>query len=73
MTGMKTLAELHQAVSQVVTDSLYIYLCNGAIIKRQTSEVIDNIDYRFNKICGLYPCQVQSISNDREELERRSK
>ena len=73
MTGMKTLAELHQAVSQVVTDSLYLYLCNGAIIKRQTSEVIDNIDYRFNQICGLYPCQVQSISNDREELARINK
>ena len=70
MTGMKTLAELHQAVSQVVTDSLYLYLCNGDIIRRQTSEVIDNIDYRFNQICGLYPCQIQTIGNDREELAK---
>ena len=68
MTGMKTLAELHQMVSQVVTDSLYLYLCNGAIIKRQTSEVVDSIDYRYNQICGLYPSSIQSISNDREEL-----
>ena len=73
MTGMKTLAELHQAVSQVVTDSLYLYLCNGAIIKRQTSEVVDSIDYRYNQICGLYPSSVDFISNDREELARRSK
>jgi hypothetical protein len=73
MTGTKTLAELHQAVSQVVTNSLYLYLCNGAIIKRQTSEVVDSIDYRYNQICGLYPSSVDFISNDREELARRSK
>ena len=73
MTGMKTLPELHQMVSQVVTDSLYLYLCNGAIIKRQTSEVVDSINYKYNQICGLYPSSIQSISNDREELARISK
>ena len=70
MTRMNTLPELHQMVSQVVTDNLYLYLCNGAIIKRKTSEVIDSIDYRYNQICGLYPSSVQSISNDREELAK---
>ena len=70
MTGMKTLAELHQAVSQVVTENLYLYLCNGAIIKRKTSEVTNAVNYRYNQIDGLYPCQIQTISNDREELAR---
>ena len=70
MTGMKTLAELHQAVSQVVTENLYLYLCNGAIIKRKTSEVANAINYRYNQICGLYPCQIQTIGNDREELAK---
>jgi hypothetical protein len=73
MTEKKTLAELHQAVSQVVTENLYLYLCNGAIIKRKTSEVADSINYRYNQICGLYPSAVQSISNDREELARINK
>ena len=68
MTG--TLAELHQMVNQVVTDNLYLYLWNGAIIKRSTSEVIDSIDYRYNQMCGLYPSAIKSISNDREELAR---
>jgi hypothetical protein len=72
MTRVNTLAELHQMVSQVVTNNLYLYLHNGAIIKRKTSEVIDSIDYRHNQICGLYPTSVQSISNDREELAKET-
>ncbi len=67
---MNSLAHIHQSIHQVVTEYLYLCLYDGRIIRYNTSDANDTVDYRLNQVCGLYPSQIRYVNNDREALAR---
>jgi len=61
-----TIAEVHQAVSQIISKAFYVHTTNGAILKLYKDN--HNIRYRYEMLNGIPAHQIRYINNDREEI-----
>jgi hypothetical protein len=63
-----TIAEVHQAVSQIISKAFYVHTTNGSIFKLYKDN--HNISYRYENLNGIPAYKIKYINNDREELAR---
>ena len=61
-----TIAEVHQAVSQIISTAFYVHTINGAIFKLYKDN--HDISYRYKMLNGIPAHQIKYINNDREEI-----
>jgi len=61
-----TIAEVHQAVDQIVSTLFYVHLKDGSIHKLCKNDA--EINYRYENLNGISASQIKYINNDREEI-----
>ena len=61
-----TIAEVHQAVSQIISKAFYVHTTNGSIFKLYKDN--HDISYRYKMLNGIPAHQIKYINNDREEI-----
>ena len=61
-----TIAEIHQAVSQIISTAFYVHTTNGSIFKLNKADA--QFNYRYENLNGIPAYKIRYINNDREEI-----